>query len=241
MSLTYAQLVSALTNLLQEVGSADFTAILPSLIDDAEQRIYRELNFLAQRTENTSLTTTSGNRYISLSSTSLPCMVVEQIALFTPAGSSAASGTRVQLQGPVSLDFINMVWPNAASTSTPALTSQGYWGMYNDNTVVIGPTADASYTVGVTGVFRPLPMSASNTTTYLGTYYPDLLLSACMVFGAAYQRDFGAMSEDPAKGLSWESHFSAERQSALEEEARRRGESTGWTPMKQYQAQPPRT
>lgn len=241
MSLNYTTLVASLNNLLQETGSADFTAIIPNIIDDAEQRIYRELNFLTQRLEDTSITTTSGTRALSMSATALPCMVVEQVALFTPAGAGPSSGTRVQYQGPVSLDFINMVWPAQSATAAPSLYSTAYWAMYNDNTLVLAPTPDASYITGVTGVFRPLPMSASNPTTYLGTTYPDLYLSACMVFGAAYQRDFGLSSEDPEKAVSWESHYQTEKQSALEEEARRRGESTGWTPMKQYIAQPPRT
>lgn len=242
MSLDYAGLVAALENLLEETNSPDFTAILPNIIDDAEQRIYRELNFLTQRQENTSLTTTSGTRAISLNATATSnCMVVEQLALITPAGASPTSGTRVQYQGPVSLDFINMVWPQQSATQAPSLYAQGYWAMADAQTVVVAPTPDASYTAAVTGVFRPAAMGASNTTTYLGTYYPDLLLSASMVFGAAYQRDFGMMSEDPAKAVSWEAHYQAEKQSAIEEESRRRGESTGWTPMKQYVAQPPRT
>lgn len=241
MSLNYTTLVSTLNNLLQETGSADFTNIIPNIIDDAEQRIYRELNFLAQREDDTSITTTSGTRAINLSGTALPCMVVEQVALITPAGASPTSGTRVQFEGPVSLDFINAVWPAQSNVVTPSLFTSSYWAMADDHTVVLAPTPDASYTAAVTGIFRPLPMSASNPTTYLGTYYPDLFLSACMVFGAAYQRDFGMMSDDPQKALSWEAHYGTEKTSVLEEEARRRGESTGWTPMKQYVASPPRT
>lgn len=241
MSLNYTTLVSSLINLLQEVGSADFTAIIPNIIDDAEQRIYREINFLAQREEDTSTTTTSAARYVSLSNTALPCMVVEQVALFTPAGQPSTSGTRVQYEGPVSIDVINTFWPQVQTTQAPSLYSQGYWAMFDEQTIALAPTPDASYTVGVTGIFRPLPMSASNATTYLGTYYPDLFLSACMVFGSAYQRDFGMMSEDPQKAISWESHYSSEKQSVIDEEARRRGESVGWTPMKQYIATPPRT
>lgn len=242
MSLIYSTLVSSLNNLLQQTGSDDFTNIIPEIIDDAEQRIYRELNFLAQRREDTTITTTSGTRDISLAvATASNCMVVEQFALFTPAGAGPSSGTRVQLQGPVSLDFINMVWPAQSSVVAPSLYASSYWAMKDDHTVTVAPTPDGSYTAGVTGVFRPAAMSSANPTTYLGTVYPDLLLSACMVFGAAYQRDFGMMSEDPAKAVSWEAHYQAEKESAMEEEARRRGESTGWTPMKQYVAQPPRT
>lgn len=240
MSLDYTTLVSTLNNLLQETGSTDFQNIIPNIIDDAEQRIYREINFLAERQENTSITATPSNRALNLASTSLPCMVVEQVALFTPAGATPSSGTRVQYQGPVSLDFINMIWPAQSATQAPSLYSTGYWAMADSQTVVLAPTPDGSYVAGVTGVFRPAAMSSNNPSTYLGTYYPDLFLSACMVFGAAYQRDFGMSSEDPQKAMSWESHYQTEKQSAVEEEARRRGESTGWTPMKQYVAQPPR-
>ena len=134
-----------------------------------------------------------------------------------------------------------MVWPQYGSVQAPSLYASGYWATVNSTTLILAPTPDGSYTARITGVFRPVPMSASNPTTYLGTTYPDLFLSACMVFAAGWQRDFGAQSEDPKLAASWEAHYGAERASALEEEARRRGESTGWTPMKQYVAQPPRT
>lgn len=241
MTITYDQLVSSLTNLLQVDNSGDFANILPEIVDDAEQRIYREVNFLAERDEDTSIITTSGVRTINLSSTALPCVTVEQFALQVAGASSSDPVTIVPFQGPVSLDFINMVWPQRTVTRTPSLYTSCYWGMQDDQTVVLGPTPDASYTAVVTGVFRPLAMGPSNQTTYLGQFYPDLLLSACMVFSAAWQRDFGAESEDPRVGLSWEKHYQDEKQSAMEEEARRRGESTGWTPMKQYVATPPRT
>lgn len=233
MTINYTQLVASLENLLQEdAATVDgaFNSILPQIIDDAEQRIYRELNFIAQRSQNTSVTTTTGSRVLSLSATTLPCVTVEQVSV---------SG--IPFEGPTSLDWVSVYWPNSASTSAPG-TTRGYWAMLDNQTVILAPTPDSSYPTVVTGIFRPSPMSASNTTTYLGTYYSDLFLAACMVFGCAYQRDFSAVNpQDKEMAVTWEAFYQARKQSAIDEEARRRGESVGWTPMKQFEGTPPRT
>ena len=56
-------------------------------------------------------------------------------------------------------------------------------------------------------------------------------LAASMIEASAWMRDFGGMSDDPKMALSWESHYQTLLKSALEEEARKKGQGPGWQPF----------
>lgn len=229
--MNYTDLVANLTNLLQATGSTDFTAILPALIADGENRIYREIDFLTTRTTNTA-TCASGSRNVTCPAN---IIIVEGVSVISPSGSAPAAGTRNNLER-VSLDFIDLTWPQESVTGLPL-----NFAMKSDTAVVVSPTPDANYTAEFTGIYRPAPISASNPTTWLATNLPDLLLASCMIFGSAYQRDFGAMSDNPQMAVSWESHYQALKQGAVEEEQRRKDQGVNWTPFSQTPASTPRT
>ena len=85
----YNDLVTALSGLLTIVQTdPNFTAILPRCIDDAEQRIYRELNLEANSTRLNAVTTppipalTAGNRNLVLPVGTF--VIVEDVNVVTP-------------------------------------------------------------------------------------------------------------------------------------------------------------
>lgn len=234
--MNYNQLVNDLLNLLV-IPSNDpsFTQILPDLINDAEQRIYRELDFLYTRTtfDGSPVSFVNGSRNLTAPATAI---VIEGLSYISPAGSQPSAGTRNVLER-ASLDFIDSIWGTEATTAPPQ-----FFAMKTDSSVVVAPTPDANYIAEFTGTFRPAPISATNQNTWLGDHLPDLLLAACMIFGAAFLRDYGQASDDPQLALSWEAHYQSHKQSAIEEEQRRKSQGQGWssfspTPL----ATPPRT
>lgn len=232
----YAALDTCLQTLIvDQLPSADYTTILPSAIQYAEQRIYREMDFLATRTVNATSSFATGNRSLAIPVLPSTIIVLQGVATVSPPATTPSAGTRTQLE-PVSLDFIDSVWPTEANTAPPV-----YWAMLNAATIVVAPTPDAAYGAELTGIFRPAPLSASNTTTYISLVYPDLLVSACMVFLTGWQKNFGSQSDDPKMAQSWEALYQVEMKSALEEEQRRKGSSVGWSPFSQTLATPPRS
>lgn len=237
MAMTYDQLNTFLQTILPDQSpSADYTAILPAAIQYAENRIYRELNFLATRVANTNGATTNGSRNYSIPTTPTQIIVVEGVAIATPAGTSPAAGTRNWLE-PVSRDYIDFCYPIESQTGLPTL-----WAMRDDATITLGKTPDAAYTVELFGIFRPAPMTSSNQTSYIGNVYPDLLVAACMIFLSGYQKNFGAQMDDPKMAQSWETQYGIQFKSAFEEEQRRKGAGTGWSPFQLTpEAQPART
>lgn len=211
----------------------DFANTLPSAIAYAEGRIYRDCVFLAQRTQNPipGLVFTAGSRELDLSTANPPVLVVEGVAMITPVGAaSAAAGTR-QPFDLASLDVIDIMWPQESVTLNPANLQSGRMAaMKDDHTLVVAPTPDAAYKAEITGLVQPEPLSATNTETYVSRIYPDLLIPAGMIFISGFLRDFGAQSEDPRTGLSWEGVYRGQLPGVQAEEQRRRTQGTGWSP-----------
>lgn len=228
----WAGLNAALGHYLEEEQPSDaFTAILPVLVQKAELRIYREIDFLAHRGVNASLVFVPGSRTLDLTGmtgqlvngiTPLnPFPVsVEGISAVLPAWQQPSAGTRVRFRR-VSLDTIDMVWPQETVTGSPG-SPFALWTMLDDHTAIVAPTPDNQYLAEVTGTWRPAPMSSVNTRTWLGDNLPDLLIDACMIEAMGYRQDFGAQSDDPRAALSWEQRYQADKASATSEEGRRR-------------------
>lgn len=238
MAMTYDQLNTYLQTLLvDQAPSADYTAILPSAIQYAENRIYREMNFLATRVANTTGVTVSGTRSFTIPTSPSTIIIVEGVAIITPAGqTNPRLGKRVWLE-PISRDALDMTWPTESQTGLP-----DSYAMKTDAVIDFKPTPDGAYTVELLGIFRPTPMSSGQQTSYIGQVYPDLLIAACMIYLSGYQRDFGAQTADPQMAVSWESQYGIEFKSAFDEEQRRKGAGVGWSPFQPTpEAQPART
>ena len=237
MSLTYNSFVQDLANLIVvPVTDPAYLAALPNIIDDAEQRLYRELDLLATRVTATG-TLILNNRNFSLPTGNGTFVVVEQFNVITPEGQTDPdAGTRNALN-PCSKEYLDAIWNSVAGADVPTL-----FAPINQTDWIVGPWPDASYTIEVVGTIRPDPLSASNQTTFLSTYLPDVLLAAALVFSAGYQLNFSAMGDNPQAGVTWETHVKTLLDSAKIEEIRKKFGSQGWTSKEPDPlATPPRT
>ena len=238
MSLTYNTFTTALANfLVLPVTDPNFVAAIPNIIDDAEQRIYRDLDLLNTIVRDASAAFTSGNRNFSLPSSQGTFVVLENINVITPSGTpNPDAGTRNPLL-PASKEMLDVMYPSATPGGVPQ-----YFGMITQSTIVVGPWPDAAYQVEVVGTMRPAPLSSANQTTLLSQYLPDLFLDAALVMGAGYLKNFGAATDDPNSGMSWESKYQLALKSAAIEEARKKFTTEGWSSKEPAPtATPPRT
>lgn len=239
MSLTYTTFVNSLVNLMPVASAGDpgFSTDLSNIIDDAELRIYRDLDLLNTITGDSSAAVSTGTRSFNLPSTNGTFVVVESINIITPSGTvDPNAGTRNPCT-PVSIDYLNFTWGSSNGSTVPQ-----YFAMFSQSTVVFGPWPDQAYQAEVRGTIRPAPLSVSNATTLLSVYFPDLLLAAAMVRAAAYQKNFGAVVDDPKLAITWEGHYSSLLVDAKTEEKRKRFSSEGWSSKQPDPiATPPRT
>jgi hypothetical protein len=236
MSLTYATYVTSLANMLViPPTDAYYLTMLPNCIDDAEQRIRRELDLLAFLTIDQTGVLTANSRNFTFPQ---HFVVSESINVFTPTGSIISTSVRNPLT-PVTREFIDAIWPTDASTTSPSVPQ--YYAMVNDQTIVVGPPPDQNYPIEIKGTIIPAPLSATNTTTWISTYLPDLFLAESLIFGYGYLKDNGAATDDPTSSASWTKHYMDLWQSAMSEEARKKYQSQGWTPKQPNNvATPPR-
>lgn len=236
MSYDYTAYVSAVANMMAVSSSTDqFQNMLPRMIEYAEQRIYRELDLLNTVNRNSSSALSSGNRNFTLPTTADGNYItIQGINIVSPAGASPDGGTRIALQ-PTTRDYLDNVWNAFGNNGIPQ-----YFAMIDQFNLIVGPWPNDNYVVEVIGTIRPNPLSATNTTTFLTQYLPDLFLAASMIFASGYQRDFGSQADNPAQAVSWENQYEKLFASANAEELRKKFSGPGWTSLSSIATPPNR-
>lgn len=224
--LTYSTYKTALAT-LSVVPETDpnWLAILPDAIEYAELRIYRDLDLLQ--------TVTRGYDYVcnpdNMFTNAFPVedfVTVQTVNVITPLGvANPSAGTRNPLV-PVALSYIQYAYPSSSGAGVPR-----YFAMLDQNTFALGPWPDEEYMLEITGTYRPETLSATNTTTFISQFLPDLFLMASMIFISGYQRNFGRQSDDPAMAQSYESQYQSLLRGATVEEYRKKFAASGWTSM----------
>ena len=236
--LSYDGTVAGTTSYVSQIATmavvdatdSNFLTILPQTITYAENRMYRDIDFLF-----TSISAvyplTAGSRKLDLSggTDNYPFVVSEQINIITPAGivdPDDPTATRNPCL-PVTKEYLDQVYGSSA------VANRGlpqYYAPFNDNLFFLGPVPDAAYTVEIVGTYRPPSLSATNLTTFISLYLPDLFIMASMIYISAYQRNFSsASSNDPQMPVTYESQYSTLLKGAVVEEARKKYESSAWS------------
>jgi hypothetical protein len=206
------------------VNDPAYVTILPQMITYAENRMYRDLDFLFTSVSNTSYSCTIGTRTIVVPAGTF--VVPEQINVITPAGTTNPdNGTRVPLL-PTTKEFLDAVYGSGLSANRGL---PKYFAPFDDYTFLLGPYPDAAYRVEIVGTIRPDSLSATNTTTFISLYLPDLFIMASMIYVSAYQRNFGRANDDPQMAVTYESQYQALLKSAMMEENRKKFEAAAWS------------
>lgn len=221
--LNYSQYVTQIATLavVEETDPA-FVIILPQMITYAENRMYRDLDFLFTSVSNTSYACTVGTRSINVPAGTF--VVPEQINLITPAGTSNPdNGTRVPLL-PTTKEFLDAVYGDSQSKALPK-----YFAVFDDYNFLLGPYPDAAYQAEIVGTIRPNSLSSGNPTTFISLYLPDLFIMASMIYASGYQRNFGRANDDPQMAVTYESQYQALLKGAMMEENRKKFEAAAWS------------
>ena len=221
--LTYSTYIAQIATLaVVPVNDPNYQSIIPSMIDYAELRMQRDLDFL-NTVASSSYTPTSATSTLSLSTgtTNYPYVTVQNIAVADPT-----SGYTKQLT-PVSKEWIYNVYPIGSTTGLPV-----YYAPFDDNVYLLGPQPDQTYTYSVVGTQRFPSLSQTNLTTFISQYLPDVFIMASMIYISAYQRNFtSASSNDPQMAVTYETQYQALMKGAMVEEARKKFEASGWSSM----------
>jgi len=226
MSLTYATFKTSMANLLA-ISEADpnFVQILPEVIEYAELRIQRDLDFLASINVFTGTPTTIGERVYAIPS---EIQVLQEVRIDT--------GTDIISLTPQAKEYMNAMYTSKTITGVPIDFAILDISNYDGNNVgqielILGPTPSAAYPVQVTGTYRFTPLSETNSSNYLSNQLSDLYTCAAMVFLSGWIRNFGSQSDQPQMAQSWESQYQGLLKSATVEEFRRKFQASAWSSM----------
>jgi hypothetical protein len=226
MSYTYTSFIAQLANFLViPPGDPAFTQAIPAIIDDSEQKIYRDLQLINTIARDASVALVAGNRnYIEpTNATTGPFVVTQQLNVITPAGTTNPElGSRKALL-PMSKEALDVLYPDSTGSGVPI-----YFAPITQNSFIVGPWPDQNYTIEAVGTQRPAPLSPTNTTTLLSVYLPDLFLNAALVVSAGYQLNFSAASDNPQAGVNWLSEYNRGLKSAEAEEFLKKFQGQSW-------------
>lgn len=217
-------------------SDSNFQAIIPQMLNYAELRIQRDLDFLStQNQQTTQVITTSANQF------TVPSQEFVTLQTVTVTDPSGVTTPMI----PVSKSFLQNVYASNAVTGTPQ-----YFAMFGNDQLTATSTTDANqnilfgpwtpstgvYTFNVTGTTRQPTLytyavagSADTIYTFISQNLPDLLIMASMIYLSAYQRNFGREADDPQMAQSYENQYQMLLKGAIVEEARKKFQAGGWT------------
>jgi len=233
MSMNYESYILRLTSfIVKEPSDLDYSVVIPATIDAAEQRVYRELDLLSTVVRDSSTSTVSGNRNFALPTSLGKFVTVQGINVVTPASTSANSGTRNPVL-PVDRSYLDSVYNSSSGATTPK-----NFAMIDQDNIIFGPWPNAAYVVEVIGTIRPTPLSATNTTTFLTNYLPDVFLAASMIYFSRSVLEYNGATMNAPEW--WETNYQNAKMSANAEELRKKFAGPGWTSLSSIATPPTR-
>lgn len=181
---TYTLLVDTIIAATED-DSAEFLAYLPTAINMAEDRLFRELDI-----------------NYSVVSTSLSCTTSNQL-VSKPSDLRVTEGIFVNVSNVLtplvkrSDEFCSDYWPTSATTGVPK-----YYAERDIDTWRVVPTPASNYSLEVHYEAKPdYLVETSNETNIYSERYPDLLFYATMVNMCEWMKDTERKAE-------WENRYS---------------------------------
>ena len=187
-----------------EVDSNVFTdAVLSRIIQNAENKIYREVDSDQDRHYATS-SLIVGNRYVTIPS---DLRLIRYVQLKDSAGNQYYLEQR-------DTTFMAEYYsdPGSSSVDIPK-----YYANWDENFWVVAPTPDRTYEITLGYNKEPVSIVTDTAGTYLSNKYADLLLYACLVNAYGYLKG-------PADMLQYysQAYEKALLSYAIEQQGRRR-------------------
>jgi len=167
--MTYTELLQKIKD-YTEVDSNVFTStILDGIIENAEFRIFRDIDSDSNRRYDTANLVAS-QRFINRPS---GLLVVRSAQIVDSQGSSQPNNREFLQYRDTS--FMSEFNPTG-ETGVPK-----YYSLWDEENIVLAPTPDATYKIQLNYILKDPGLSSTNTTTYISLNFPNGLLYACLI------------------------------------------------------------
>ena len=167
--MTYAELVQKIRDYTEVSSNVLTDSITNDIIRDAELRIMRDVDVDANKRYVTAQVI-SGTRFID---TPQDTLIIRSAQIVDSDGVAAADNR----------EFLQWRDSSFMSEFNPT-NAQGvpkYYSWWDDDTIVLAPTPNATYTIQLNYILKPETLSSTNTQTYISQQFPNGLLYACLV------------------------------------------------------------
>jgi len=169
--MNYAQLVAAIQSYTENQYS---TTDINTFIQNAEQRIYNTVQ-LPDLRKNVTGNMTGGNKYFSLPS--------DWLSTFSIAVINDDNEYTYLLNKDV--NFIREAFPD---TDSPFYGVPQYYAIFDDTTMLLGPTPDANYNSELHYYYYPESIVTAGNT-WLGNNFDTALLYGALLEAAAFLKE----------------------------------------------------
>jgi hypothetical protein len=166
--MTYAELLQKIRDYTEVDSNVLTDSILNGIIENVEFKILRDVDSDNNRRYATANLITS-DRFINRPA---GLLIVRSAQIVDSNGSSKPDNREFLEYRDVS--FMSEYNPTGA-TGVPK-----YYSLWDQDKIVVAPTPDATYEIQLNYILKDPGLSATNTTTYLSTNFPNGLLYACL-------------------------------------------------------------
>ena len=167
--MTYTELVQKIRDYTEVSDTVLTSTIINGFIENAEFRILRDVDSDNNR-RYVQAQLIAGTRFID---TPQNLLVIRSAQIVDSAGVGASSDREfLQYRDTSFMSEFN----NLGTQGVPK-----YYSNWDEDTVVVAPTPNATYTIQLNYILKPTGLSSTNATTYLSLQFPNGLLYACLV------------------------------------------------------------
>ena len=174
---TYSELVTQIREYTETDSNVFTTVIVNDFIEHAELRIFRDVDLDVFRKYQTA-SLTSGDAFVGMpGATPSSFSFIRSVNIFSPSGSlgGLTDNERRYLEKK-DTTFMSEYAPNRTTTGIPK-----YYANWDNDTIILAPAPNAAYTIELAYNAQETGLSSSNTTTWVSTNAPQLLLYACLI------------------------------------------------------------
>ena len=205
MSFTYGDLQTQIRNYTEVDSNGLSDSTLAVIVQNAENRIYREVNIDAYKLYASAVTTV-GNTTISVPSG------LRNIRYAQLVDSSGNISNLIQKDSSWMSEY------NSQPAYSTGYSEPKYWANWNANTWFVAPTPNDTYTINIAYYQQPASITSSTTSTsYVSVYAQDVLLYASLVEAYKYLKGAADMIQ-----VFEQSYQQAKESFGVEQTGRRR-------------------
>lgn len=163
------------TQFTDTAGTGDVTLTsteqINTFIQQAEQRIYNTVQLPALR-KNVTGNCTVSNKYLAMPS---DWLAMYSLSLIDGSGNQSFLLNK-------DVEFIRESFPSPSATGAPT-----HYAIFDNNTVILGPTPDSSYSMEMHYYYYPESIVTASTT-WLGDHFDSALLYGALLEGYTFMK-----------------------------------------------------